>query len=185
MPTYLSTTGIRFNDSVFSEPTRLAEWVPPRFAGLFAVVVYDAHWAPRAFQPLFFGELANNTGRPLRYSDCARLVASAGSRTLLVSVLPMPFSTTAQRLVLRQELICAYNPACQIGGENTAASGDLVSRVDELEKQHREQTAQVLLLLTSINRMFEPQTVPARRRIGFLPESAPVPACVRPIESGS
>jgi hypothetical protein len=137
--------------------------------------VHDPNWAPKPFQPLCFGELGNNGRQPLLYSDFARLVATAGSRTLLVSVLPMPFSTTAQRWALRDELISAYNPTCQIGGGHTTSS-DLAHRMDELERQNRDQSAQVLLLLSNLNRIFEPQTLPARRPIGFLPESTPEPA---------
>lgn len=168
MSSYLSAKGIRFNDCMFSEPTTLAGWMPPQFAGLIAVLVYDPNWAPKPFQPLYFSQIENNTRQPIFYGDLARLVAAAGSRTLLVSVLPMPFSTTAQRWALRDELICAYNPTCQNFGGHT--SRDLAGRLDELEKQHRDQTAQVLMLLSNMNRMFEPQTVPARRRIGFSPD---------------
>jgi hypothetical protein len=57
--------------------------------------------------------------------------------------------------------------------------------VDELEKQHREQTAQVLLLLSNMNRMFEPQPIPVRGRIGFLPDSAPAAGDLPSTENGS
>jgi hypothetical protein len=89
-----------------------------------------------------------------------------------VAVLPMPFSTLAQRWALRQELIRAYNPVLQ-GHERPPAAGDLAHKVDELERKHQEQTAQVGLLLANMNRFFEPLTVPPRRRIGFVPQTAP------------
>jgi hypothetical protein len=182
MHSYPSNRGIRFNDCLFSEPTPLPGWTPPRFAGLFAILVHDPNWAPKPFQPLCFGELRNNARQPLLYTDFARLVATAGSRTLLVSVLPLPFSTTTQRWALRDELIWAYNPTCQISGANATAP-DLAHRMNELERQNRDQSAQVLLLLSNLNRMFEPQTVPARRPIGFLPESTPAADSPQPANS--
>jgi|SRR5579872_3837275 hypothetical protein len=109
------TKGIRFNDCLFSEPTRLTSWTPPHFAGLLVIEVEDEEWAPRHFQPVFFGEFGNNTREPLTYSDYGRLTSFAGMRRLYVSVLPMPFTTTAQRCALRDELIWAYNPAWQGG----------------------------------------------------------------------
>ena len=39
--------------------------------------------------------------------------AVACGKHLVVAVFPMPFSTTQQRLALRHELICAYNPVLQ------------------------------------------------------------------------
>ena len=164
MHSYIYTKGIRFNDCVFSEPTPLPGWTLPRFAGLFAVLAHDANWAPKPYQPLCFGELGNNGSHPLLASDFGRLVASAGCRTLLVSVLPMPFSTTAQRGALRQELIAGYNPTCQLTGNNSN-SRELSHRVDEIEQ-----------LLSNLARMFEPQPVPPRRPIGFQPAITPDPA---------
>jgi len=50
--------------------------------------------------------------------------------------------------------------------------GDLAHKLDELEKKHEEQTTQLRLLLANINRLFEPQTEPSRRPIGFLANPA-------------
>jgi hypothetical protein len=164
MHTCLDSSGIRFNDCFFTEPIRLTEWTPPRFAGLFIFLAGDPNWAPRPFQPLFIGEFGNNT-RELR-------VPNLGSGVLFVAVLPMPFSTSAQRWALRQELIRAYNPVFQ-AHEPPPAAGDLARKVDELERKHQEQTAQVGLLLVNMNKFFEPQPVPPRHRIGFVPQTAP------------
>jgi len=89
-----------------------------------------------------------------------------------VAVLPLPFSTMAQRWALRQELIRAYNPVFQ-RHEPLRAAGDLNGKVEELERKHQEQTAQVGLLLANMNKFFEPQPVAPRRRIGFLPQTPP------------
>jgi hypothetical protein len=135
--------GIRFNDCYFTEPTRLTDWAPPRFTGLFVILARDPHWAPRSFQPLCFGEFGNNTPDPLGSSGYAWLRASEQRRSLFVSVLPMPFTTSTQRTALRDNLIAAYNPAWQRSAESAAPSAPLQTR-----------------------------TAPLRRRIGFQPETA-------------
>ena len=93
--------GIRFNDCVFSEPVRLSDWTPPSCAGIVAVLAHDPAWSPRPFRPLYFGEFGN---------DFRRI---AGTAPLLVAVLPMPYSTSAQRRALRDDLISGYNPIWQ------------------------------------------------------------------------
>ena len=97
--------GIRLNDCLFSEPTRFADWKVPKYAGLFVILVKDANWVPKPYQPLYFGDFGNNTPDvPLKH---ALLPGGASDDTLLISVLPMPFSTTAQRWALRNELMWA------------------------------------------------------------------------------
>jgi hypothetical protein len=159
----LVAAGIRFNDFVFSEPTPLAEWLPPKYAGLFVIVARDPNWAPKPFQPLYFGEFGNNAPPSTARADA-----------LFVAVLPMPFSTTAERTAARDQLIWAYKPLCQENRSPSAATGELARKLEALEKKHEEQTNQVGLLLATVNRFFEPQPEPPRRRIGFLPpQSAP------------
>lgn len=109
----LGASGIRFNDYFFSEPMNLAAWTPPKCPGLFSILVDDPNWAPKAFQPLYFGEFGNNSPASTVLQDCQAVIAAANGKTLFVSVLPMPFTTTHQRLVTRNELISAYNPSCQ------------------------------------------------------------------------
>jgi hypothetical protein len=169
MDSYLPASGIRFNDCLFSEPTRLSSWTQPKCACLFVVLVNDMNWAPRPMQPLCFGEFGNNSPVDALLRDYNRLLAAAGGKTLMVSVFLMPFSTTTQRWALRNELVWAYNPPCQTDG--SASAGELARKVDELEKKNQEQTAQVTLLLASINKPAESRPDPARRRIGFLPSS--------------
>jgi hypothetical protein len=159
--------GIRFNDCVFSEPTSLSHWTAPRCAGLYVLLVGDANWAPRPYQALCFGEFGNNCSERLleRARDfAARLVG----RPLFISVLPMPFSTTAQRWMLRNELNWAYNPPCSTA-EGTAAPTELVRKLDELERRHQEETAELRLLFASAHAALEPPR--PRRPIGFVPIS--------------
>ncbi|HEX4134401.1 MAG TPA: hypothetical protein VHY84_07330 [Bryobacteraceae bacterium] len=164
--------GIRFNDCLFSEPVAVAGWIPPRCPGLFAILVNDPNWAPKAFQPLYFGEFGNNTPLQALPVDYPRLLAAAQGRTLLAAVLPMPFSTTAQRRDLRNELTSAYNPECQTGG-SVLHQSELATRFGDLEKRHREQTDQVMVLLANINQSFLPPPETPRRRIGFMPQTEP------------
>jgi hypothetical protein len=171
---YLLAPGIRFNDCFFSEPTRLAGWTPPKCAGLFGIFVADPNWAPKPFQPLYFGEFGNNASAATLFTECQSLFARSSGRMLLVAALPLPFSTTSQRRALRSELIHAYNPVCQAELSKTPST-DLARRLDEIEKRHQEQTAQVMLLLANTNRIFEvqPETSKPRRSFGFLPQSEP------------
>jgi len=157
---YLLAPGLRFNDFLFTEPVLLRCWMPPTHAGILAVLVRDPRWAPKPFQPLYFGEFGNDAHRP----------AMALGDNLFISVLPMPFSTAAQRRAVRNELIASYNPVSQLGSE--ASLGELARRVDQIEARQHEQHAQILGMLSHLCKLFEPQPVGPRRPIGFLPEPA-------------
>ncbi|HUI77738.1 MAG TPA: hypothetical protein VLY24_07465 [Bryobacteraceae bacterium] len=163
--------GIRFNDCFFTQPMPLVEWQPPQYAGLFVILARDPNWAPKPFQPLYFGEFGNNArdlsvrGDSLVHLDVRR------SAELYVATLPMPFSTTSQRCTLRDQLLWAYNPVFQAHAAKAPAH-DLARKVEELEKRHQEQSAQFGLLLASINRFFEPLPERPHRPIGFLPSTA-------------
>jgi hypothetical protein len=164
MNPYLGVAGIRFNDYLFSEPTRMIEWAPPKCAGICVILARDPNWAPKPFQPLCFWEFGNN-------SDLRRLTRMPNTEALYVSALAMPFSTSAQRSEIRSQLVWAYNPVWQASA-GSAGQSELAYKLDELEKKHEEQTTQLRLLLASVNRLFEPQTEPRRRTIGFLPSPA-------------
>jgi hypothetical protein len=170
----LVAAGIRFNDFVFSEPTPLGEWIPPKYAGLFAILARDPNWAPKPFQPLFFGEFGNNARATFLPNDAKPLPSTLRADALFVAVLPMPFSTTAERAAARDQLVWGYNPLCQANRVTPGDTGELARKLEALEKKHEEQTNQVGLLLANINRFFEPRPEPPRRHIGFLPpQSAP------------
>jgi hypothetical protein len=160
--------GIRFNDCVFSEPMLLSHWTPPRCAFLYTILVGDPNWAPRPFQPLYFGESGNNA--PERLLEKVRdFAARLPGQEVFMAVLPMPFSTTAQRWMLRNELIWAYNPPCSMPTAEGTAPTELVRKLDELERRHQEETAELRLLFASAHASLEPPR--PRRRIGFYPAS--------------
>ena len=160
MGSYLATRGIRFNDCYFSEPTHLGNWVQPRYAGLLGIVVSDPNWAPKPFQPLYFGEFGNNAPIAALPSNYASLLLAANGRALLVCVYPMPFSTTAERWAVRNELVWAYNPACQTDANRTSSGED------------QEHSLQAKQLLTAVEPSGELKKEP-RRRIGFMPQCEP------------
>jgi len=110
---YLFWPGIRFNDCVFSEPTRLEGWTPPKCAGLFGIFVADANWAPKPYQPMYFGEFGNNASTQTLLGDCGNVLRACKGQTIMISAVPLPFSTTSQRRALRTELVHAYNPRFQ------------------------------------------------------------------------
>ena len=168
---YLLAPGIRFNDCVFSEPVRLDTWTPPPCAGLFGIVVPDLNWAPKPFQALYFGEFGNNASRKTLLADCRNLIDAYRDKTLMVSMLPLPFSTTSQRCALRNELVWAYNPPYQEAAN--PGHPDLARKVQDLEKAHQEQAAHLMHLLASAHYNFEPPAEPRRRSFGFLPQVEP------------
>jgi len=164
----LMPPGVRFNDCLFSEPAPLPTWRQPGCAGIIAVLARNPQWSPKPLQPLYFGEFGNDAVPRTSWP------ANAG-RDLLVSVLPMPYSTTAQRRALCDELIAAHNPAWQANGTMVSAPA-LARKVDELQARQLEQSQQILALLTHLGKLFEPAQGGPRKPIGFLPELAPAPA---------
>jgi hypothetical protein len=157
--------GIRFDDCVFTEPAPLAQWTPPKCAGLFVILSKDIHWGPKPFQPLYFGEFGNND----QQSPALNCWLPSGGRVdaLFVSTLALPFSTTTQRYALRNELVEAYNPIFQAEGARTSTR-ELARKLDAIEVRQHEQNTQIIALLHQLNRLFEPQPVPPRRPIGFV-----------------
>src|SRR5215468_3832940 len=105
----MDKSGIRFNDCFFTEPVPFANWTPPRCASLYVILIADSNWAPLPFQPLYFGEFGNNTSLAAVQKEVTGLVPAPRREALFVAVLPLPFSTTSQRWMLRNELIWAYN----------------------------------------------------------------------------
>ena len=160
--------GIRFNDCLFTEPMRLAEWKVPQYAGLFVILAKDSNWAPKAYQPLYFGEFGNNTLEVFLPGNRGLLTGSDGDMAFFISVLPMPFSTTAQRWALRNELLWAYHTVWQAKELQTAGGhANQLAEVDR--KPYPEQSAQVLPLVAGVNDFLQPQPErQPRRRIGFV-----------------
>jgi hypothetical protein len=162
-------SGVRFNDCLFSEPATLAAWRPSACAGILAILARNPQWGPRPLQPLYFGEFGNDAphGRSLP--------ANIHREDLLVSVLPMPYSTIAQRRALCGELIASHNPVWQ-ANRDVVPVAELARKVDELSARQQEQSQQILSLLAHLAKLFAPQPVGRRKPIGFLAELAPTAA---------
>jgi hypothetical protein len=165
MLSYLFPPGVRFNDCLFTEPAQLAAWRLPSCAGIVAVLARNAQWSPKPLQPLYFGEFGNG-------ADSQMSLPPNVSRDLLISVLPMPYSTAAQRRAVCNELIAAHNPVWQANATLVSASA-LARKVDELEARQLEQSQQILALLSHLAKLFEPAPAGPRKPIGFLSEMAP------------
>ncbi|HKW97426.1 MAG TPA: hypothetical protein VJN43_06810 [Bryobacteraceae bacterium] len=128
------------------------------------ILAKDANWAPKPYQPLYFGEIGNNT--PDGLPPGAEMLLSQSRGTFFISTLPMPFSTTAQRRALRNELLLAYNSTWQV--EEIRRAAGIANQCGPFDKP--EEATQALLLLTGINRhFFPPPEREPRRRIGFVP----------------
>jgi hypothetical protein len=161
----LQGRGIRFNDYIFTEPERLLECAPPRCAGVFAILVQDHNWAPKPFQPLWFGEFGNNAQH--LFTD-----QPPHGESLYLSVFPMLFSTTEQRCAVRDRLVWAYNPILQSNKRSPIFGGEWAHKLRDLERKHEEHTAELCTLLGNTS----PELLgaqPRRRRIGFLPDPLP------------
>jgi hypothetical protein len=115
-------------------------------------------------------EFGNNAPGLLPSRDQITLGDAGLAGSLLVSVLAMPFSTTAQRFSICNQLIWAYNPPCQTNASSNASS-ELARKLEALEKKHEEQSTHLQLLLANISKLFEPPPLPERprRQVGFLP----------------
>jgi hypothetical protein len=175
LPCSILPPGVRFNDCLFTEPVTLAAWRPPACPGIAAILVRNHLWAPKPLQLLYIEEFGNHGAWELNLPPNLR------GGDVLISVLSMPFSTTAQRRALCAELVAAYNPPFRAQRDPVAGT-ELAQKLDELEVRQQEQSRQILTLLAQLGKMFEPQPVGPRRPIGFLPQ-LPTPAPVT--ETGS
>src|SRR6185437_15541581 len=79
---YFMASGIRFNDCLFSEPVRLADSPLPRCAGLYVILAEDRAWAPKPFQPVYFGEFGNNAPPGGLAREAALLTGAFPGKTL-------------------------------------------------------------------------------------------------------
>ena len=152
------SAGIRFGNYFFSEPVPLGGYASPEPSGLFAVLVPDPTWAPRPFQPLFFGEFSG--AGPTRDDYLCWLRAAAG-RHLYAAASRAPQGSAALR-----ELVRAYDPLCN-RNRSDAASGDVLQRLNALERKSQEHDAMMRVVFAAAAKMFEPLPEPRKRAIGF------------------
>jgi hypothetical protein len=114
---------------------------------------------------LYFGEFGNNE-QPLLNVD-SWVPPMGRPHELFVAMLPLPFSTTAQRCALRNELIQAYNPISQADWARMSTR-ELARKLDMIEVRQEQLHTQIVSLLHHLNQIVQPQQVPPRRPIGFI-----------------
>src|SRR5712664_388027 len=88
--------GIRFSDYVFTEPIPLDRLLlPSHSTGVYAVLMPDPTWAPRDFQPLFFGEFANGHCS-ITAAELSWWYRAAAGKSLYIAVLAIPEAHTGE-----------------------------------------------------------------------------------------
>jgi hypothetical protein len=159
--------GIRFGNFVFEEPVRWGAY-SPEYSGIFGILLPDFTWAPKPFQPIFFGEIRGAASAAMTQDEYVSLLRTAAGRELYVASCQMPFAAASQRHDAVRELIRAYNPLCNREPADER-SGGLLERVAALEKRTQEQDAAVRVLFAAAARLLEPMPEPRRRTFGFTP----------------
>src|SRR5439155_560607 len=106
--------GIRFADYVFSEPVPLAICVTtPQSMGVYAVLVPDATWGPRHFQPIFFGVFNGQRQSQLTPDDYRRCLRAAAGKQLYVAAYHIPLlGDPSESHRVQRELVHIYSPLC-------------------------------------------------------------------------
>src|SRR5690348_15846934 len=124
MPCYFVPPGIRFKDYLFTEPVQLNGWRAPDCNGIVVLLARNPEWGPKPLEPLYFGEVSS-------------VPAHARRDDLLIAVLPLPYSSAAQRRALCHELTSSLRPV---------SAAELARKVDVLEARQQEQNQQILSL---------------------------------------
>ena len=166
-------SGIRFADYVFSEPIPLAICVTePQRMGVYAVLVPDATWGPRHFQPIFFGVFNGHHQSQLSPDDYRRCLRAAAGKLLYVAAYNMPLvgdPSESQRI--QRELVQIYSPLCNHDSAD-ASSAELVRKLDALEMKNQEHEALLKVLLAALGHLVQPTHEIKKRAVGFQTGSA-------------
>jgi len=108
--------GIRFNNSIFTEPVRFSLALVPVSSGIYAILAADASCRPRPFRAIYFGESGDFTQRVTRdharFSDWTSEAGEAAN--LFVAFCPTPLLRAQQRRWVEHDLIARYRPACNL-----------------------------------------------------------------------
>lgn len=115
-------TGIRFKDRSFTEPVRFDRAILIGVQGIYAILVPDNTAKPRPYRVIYFGESTNIATRATssheKYNDWVREAAGA---QLYVSYDITIGMTDEQRKAAENDLICHYNPVCNIKADHSTA----------------------------------------------------------------
>ena len=161
--------GIRFADYLFTEPIPLDTSLIPYVQGLFVVLIFDFTWAPRQFQPLFFGEVGRRQGSPIARNDYLRWLRTAAGKQLYLAICPIPATHVLALPGIKNHLVDAYDPVCNREPVETGLlSADVLSRLDTFQEKQKEHDALIRLMVAAFGHMVQPPPEP-KRRAGFLP----------------
>jgi len=165
--------GIRFADYVFSEPVPLAICVTtPQSMGVYAVLVPDATWGPRHFQPIFFGVFNGQRQSQLTPDDYTRCLRAAAGKQLYVTAYNMPLLGDPSELHrVQRELVHIYSPLCNHDPAD-ASSAEFVRKLDALESKNQEHEALLKVLLAALGHLVQPTHEVKKRTVGFQVASA-------------
>jgi hypothetical protein len=112
VPFEVPPNGIKFGETVFSEPATFGGWLPMA-PGLYVILTRDFKANPRPYRPLYFGMAADLAERVTtsheKYDEWSRCSGLTG---ILVAHHTMSGSTEWQRANLEQALIRHYAPEC-------------------------------------------------------------------------
>ena len=161
-------SGIRFGDYVFSEPIPLDRlFLPPHSTGVYAILIPDATWGPRDFQPLFFGEFAH--GRyAITAAELSLSYRAAAGKNLYIAVLAIPEAHAGELASLKSKFIHDYRPICN-RDEVSEMAVETARRLEQLERRAYEQEIQLKLMLGAFGQvMHHPPAETKKKQAGFM-----------------
>jgi hypothetical protein len=108
----LPPSGIKFGETVFSEPARFGSWLPMS-PGLYVILTRDLTAKPRPYRPIYFGMASDLADRVTtsheKYDEWLRCSGLTG---IYVAHHNMSGSAEFQRANLERSLIRHYAPEC-------------------------------------------------------------------------
>jgi hypothetical protein len=108
--------GIRFNNSIFTEPVPFSLALPPVSSGIYAILAPDASCRPRPFRVVYFGESDDFaqcvTSEHERFNEWA--TEAGGVANLYTAFCPTPLLKGEQRRWVEYDLVARYRPVCNL-----------------------------------------------------------------------
>ncbi len=104
-----------FDKYEFSEPSRIAKWVPPESAGLYVILKPDLSSSPLPLKPIYFGQSEDLSERGFikshhKYKDWIKKVGE--EEHIFIAIHQMLGSSEEERKTIEAELIAKYQPVC-------------------------------------------------------------------------
>jgi len=105
---------IIFDNHEFIKPRRIADWEPPKAAGLYVILKPDLSIRPIPLKPIYFGQTSNFAERDLLKSHkIYNLVKEMDSdEGIFIAIYIMLGSIEEERKTMQAELIAKYRPVC-------------------------------------------------------------------------